>query len=1128
MMKRFLNISLFLFVLLSAERISAQMNVDLVNSGEIMQEADLYNSMGKFTKAENLYLKVGRNDTNYARVLRELAFSYSDDKEDSLAYVTARRGKELDSEYKADFYNIMGLSLKEMGKFDTALSTLNEGIRLYPYKYLLFYQKGMVYVKMKKYPEAQECFEKSVELNPYHGPSHYQLGKTCAEQGRVVPAILAYEYFLMMENNTDRAAKVVTELEDLFTGDAQPDPDMQLSSKEANDECFNDIQDLISSQIFLKPEFKNKTVIKLKMVKGLQAMLEKLHYEKNTGNWFMENYVPFFVELQQKNFLAPFASHILYGVQDNPSVAKSVKKNKKKIVVFATWASAYIKEHSKHPARELFTGDPGKLDFTFYDNHVIAGTGQVNASGIENGKWFYFYMRTGHLLSKGNYVNGKRDGEWNWYYDDGTPREKTVFENGSREGASEQWSENGVTSFKCTYLHDMIEGDYSVYSITGQLTETAKMSAGKLNGLAVAYYEDGAKKAELDYVMGKLDGNITFYTIDGKVYKKIAYKNDMKNGHSVETYISGTVKSEGDYKNDEPVGHWKSNWDNGTVFREGDYKDGGLRNGIWNEYYRNGKMSVAAKYVSGKLTGKSEYYDTDGKIFCEKDYAADKLKGESYFDKKGKTIAEYTIKDDYEVTEYYPSGLRAAKGNFYAGERDGDWKIYSENGGWLYAKEHYNNGSLSGNRIEYFQSGDESNELVYHHDERDGYYKSYYQNGTLWQEGWFVDGERQGDWYEYNQRGIVISHRYFLNDVQKGYQEFFDEKGKKDVEDFYREENLWSSTHFDSTGVVSYKSDLTNGNGAIEIKYNNGKICIHQEYKNGVLNGATNRFEYNGVKTIESHYLDGQQHGKRTEYYPVSGKLSLDANYSYDEKHGTVKGYFENGALSYEESYYNGDLDGPQKYYYDNGKMMKEGTWELGKINGELNLYAEDGTLEFRRYYKDGNILGYSYLDKNGEILPMIELENASGKFVAYYPNGNKSIEGEYVNGKFNGKVTEYFTDGKISEDENYKYGDFEGEQKYYYSNGNPKKIQSYNCDELDGTGTYYYENGKMKSLEYYILGDNFGKWSFFNENGDLVKQTTWYDDMQYAEVAVVPAPLNVPPVNSGSPKKPAVKPQTK
>ncbi|MDQ3111535.1 MAG: tetratricopeptide repeat protein, partial [Bacteroidota bacterium] len=639
MMNRILKISITLFSLSFLNNLSAQQNVELINSGEIMLTADFYNSLGNYSKAENLYLKVGRNDTNYAEVLRDLAYTYNNDKEDSLCLATARKGKELDSEFEADFYVYIGMSLKELEKYDTAIKTFDEGIRLFPYKYSMQYQKGMTYFKMKKYPEAELCFQKAIELNPYHANSHFQLGKCCAEQGRVVPAVLAWQYFLMMENNTERAQKVVSYLEDLYTGENQPDPDFQLSASEAGDNCFNDITEVINSKAAFAPGYKNKTIIELKMVKMFQAILEKLHYESGTGNFWMENYVPFFVELQKKGYFVAYESQTLYAVSAaNPTVSKSVKKNKKKIHEFAVWAAEYIDTHSSHPERAEFAKD-AKVQITFYQNHIINGIGVINETGIENGKWKYFHGRTGRLFSKGDYVNGKREGEWVWFYEDGTLKETSRFENGVREGKSEQFYDNGLPSFKTSYKNGLLEGEYSAYDITGYKTQSGIMSNGKLNGIVTTYHEDGTENAKLNYFNGQLSGELIIYTIDGKVSKKANYTLDKRNGHSNEYYTNGELKSDGDYKNDEPFGLWKNYYDNGKVYREGTYKDKGLRNGIWKEYYRNGELSTKANYTSGKLNGLSSYYDTDGKLYLERKYATDKLKSEKFFNKDGSVLA---------------------------------------------------------------------------------------------------------------------------------------------------------------------------------------------------------------------------------------------------------------------------------------------------------------------------------------------------------------------------------------------------------------------------------------------------------------------------------------------------------
>jgi antitoxin component YwqK of YwqJK toxin-antitoxin module len=1119
MMNRLLKISIALFTFSFATTLSAQQNVELVNSGEIMLTADLYNALGHYSKAENLYLKVGRNDTNYAEVLRDLAYTYNMDKEDSLCLATARKGKELESEFKADFYIYMGISLKELEKYDTAIKVFDEGIRFFPYKYSLQYWKGMTYFKMKKYPEAELCFQKAIELNPYHAHSHFQLGKCCAEQGRIVPAILSWQYFLMMENNSERSQKVVSSLEDIYSGDNQADPDFQLTAHEAGDDCFNDIVELVNSKAPFAPGYKNKTKIELKMVKMFQAILEKLHYEPNTGNFWMENYVPFFVELQKKNYLIPYESFALYSVGDNPSVAKSAKKNKKKIHEFALWAGKYIDMHNNHPAR-LEYGKDEKVQVTFYENHIINGVGPINDLELENGQWKYFYARSGHLFSKGEYKNGKREGEWLWYYDDGTIKEKSNFKNGLREGESEVFYENGLHSYTCSYKNGALEGSYTAYEISGYKTQSATMVNGKLEGTATAYYEDGTKKAEINYLAGKLSGELTLYTIDGKLSKKLNYLLGMRNGNSKEYYSDGKLKSEGDYKNDEAFGPWKVYYDNGKTFREGVFKDKGLRNGLWTEYYRNGELSVKAMYTLGKLNGVSSYYDTDGKIYAEKKYASDKLKSEKYFSKDGTVLAEYNMSNDFEVTEYYPNGERAAKGRYYNGMRTGDWKMYSENGSWLSAKEHYYNGYLSGTRTEYFENGEEASEVDYHYGDRDGYLKVFFLDGTLRTEGWYVRGYKQGDWFEYNQRGLMQSHRYFIDGELHGVQEYFDEKGKKDEETFFKNLNVWTRTRFDSTGSVIYKYESENGNGLYDFKYSNGQTLVRQEYKGGTLNGKTERYLMNGTKTIETTFRNGDQHGSRKEFFRETGKPSLEAEYAYNNRHGAVILYWENGAKRSEENYYAGELDGPQKYYYENGTLKKEGTWDRGNANGELKSYSDDGSLTIIRYYKYGNILGYSYLDKDGKPVAMIPFESASGKFTAYYQNGNKSIEGEYVNGRMDGNVIEYFPNGKMYASENYKNGNRQGMQKYYFKNDSLKSELSYYGDEEDGAAKYYYDNGKVEHTEYRVLGDDFGTWVFYNKDGIELKRIQYYDDRQVNVILSVPSP--VPST------KPKAKPKTK
>jgi uncharacterized protein len=1121
---KFRGVFLVLFFAISTGMpLRAQVDAELINSGEILGQGAFYYQIGKYGKAASLYNKVGRNDTNYAEVLRDLALTYSEDKEDSLCALTCQRGLTLKSQFEPDFYILLGISLKELGRYDTAVKALDEGMRLYPYSYTMPYQKGMVYFKMKNYPEAQIWFQKSIELNPYNANAHFQLGKTCSEQGRLVPAILSYEYYLMMEPYSERSQKVVSALEDLYSGDMQPDPDFQLDMKEAGDDCFSDIQDLINSQIATtNPAYKNKTKINLKIVKQCQAMLEKLHYEPNTGNWWMENYVPFFVEVQKKNYFVPFVTLSLYAVAaNNPSVLKSVKKNKKKINEFSTWANEYIQEHFNHPSKELFK-DKDKLHYIFYDNHMVAGAGHVNLKKQPVGEWFYFYLKGGHLLSTGNYDDtGERDGEWRWYYSSGALREVALYEHGLRTGKNEEYHKNGLLAFKGNYVSDKLDGEYELYSIHGGINEKGTMTAGKLNGPATVYYTNGTKKLELNYKMGKLNGEVLVYTIDGKLLRKSIQVNGMRTGKFVEYYVSGQVDNEGDYKNDDRIGAWKFYWDNGKVLREGVYKEKGQREGLWKQYYRDGTLQAETNFKAGKYHGVMNKYDTDGKLYLTATYASDKLKRETFYDKSGKVIADYMLGRETEVTEYYPNGKKSAFGTYYDGMRDGTWKMYSAYGDYMYAKERYRSDYLQGERIEYYANGKVASELNYYYGEADGYMKSWYQNGQLESEGWYVNGEEQGDWYLYNERGIIISHRYYLDGSMVGYQEFFDAKGKKDEEIYFKDEFAWERTRYDSTGKVNYHYVSENGTGRFAPLYSNGQPWAMQEYKNGYLEGPTVRYAFNGTKTLEVNYVNGQQHGPRKEAYD-GGAPFVEFAVEYGEKNGPSKGWWENGNKRWEENYYYGDYDGVQKYYHENGQLLKESNWDMGSLVGEMKFYSDSGSLEIVRYYKEGVLIGYSYQDSTGNLVPMIRLVDASGKFTAYYRNGNKSIEGEFMNGRIHGHVIEYYENGTVAEDENFDYGDFEGDQKYYYRNGNLKSETHYYGDEKDGLCKFYSADGKLEHTEYYVLGDSFGTWNSYNPDGSVRKYSTWYDDLMMTEVIprpMAPAAPTGTPTNGSRPK---------
>jgi len=77
------------------------------------------------------------------------------------------------------------------------------------------------------------------------------------------------------------------------------------------------------------------------------------------------------------------------------------------------------------------------------------------------------WHENGQLLKKGNYLDGKRHGQY------------------------KSWHENGQLWEKCNFLNGKLHGEYKSWYNNGQLREKCNYLDGKLHGKCLAWYQDG-------------------------------------------------------------------------------------------------------------------------------------------------------------------------------------------------------------------------------------------------------------------------------------------------------------------------------------------------------------------------------------------------------------------------------------------------------------------------------------------------------------------------------------------------------------------------------------------------------------------------------------------------------------
>jgi antitoxin component YwqK of YwqJK toxin-antitoxin module len=464
------------------------------------------------------------------------------------------------------------------------------------------------------------------------------------------------------------------------------------------------------------------------------------------------------------------------------------------------------------------------------------------------------------VSSEGLMRDGKPDGYWRTYYVTGVIK-----------------SEGKRTNF-------LLDSLWKFYNQTGELTEQISYKIGEKSGYSNKYIYDNPQNPgqptliskEL-YVNGKKEGNSYYYHPTGELKLIVYYTGGKKQGLSREFSTDSTLVSVVQYKDNYVVDRERVN----RVDEEGN------KQGVFREYYANGKLKREEHYLDNKLHGYYREFDGKGELVMAMRYERGKIMEEidkdikelldmkSTFDEQGRLIFTGGYKegvpvgihrffDTAGVVEnaylYNEIGEKVSEGIIdEQGRRKGPWKDFYPTGE-LRAEGTYLDNERSGSWTYYFRKGGIEQKGRFERDRFQGIWNWYYPNGNKWREESYFNGREDGEFVEYDQAGNILTKGDYIGGEKEG--EWIYHVGDNTERGSYvigLREGLWRSFYPD--GTLKYEGLYSQGNPDKRHKYYypDSKLKEEQYYEMGIRENNWKKYDPEGNLVLTITYKNNEE-----------------------------------------------------------------------------------------------------------------------------------------------------------------------------------------------------------------------------------------------------------------------------
>jgi antitoxin component YwqK of YwqJK toxin-antitoxin module len=163
-------------------------------------------------------------------------------------------------------------------------------------------------------------------------------------------------------------------------------------------------------------------------------------------------------------------------------------------------------------------------------------------------------------------------------------------------------------------------------------------------------------------------------------------------------------------------------------------------------------------------------------------------------------------------------------------------------------------------------------------------------------------------------------------------------------------------------------------------------------FRNNLYSGPFIDYYYSGKKRREGIFLNGKLNGYQKMYYQ-NGRLAMERDYKDGMENGDANEYYEDGSLKQKGVFENGKEEGTWESFYPNGQVKLRSKYKSGEIFDTATEYYSTGKMKEIVFIKNGKVIPDPGLVKINQLMKKSNESNKEGDSKAAIKFCSKVIE---------------------------------------------------------------------------------------------------------------------------------------